>query len=169
MTFLKILLGVLAALAAAAALWWLAMYRPAKLLEAQQADAAVARANLQQEREAMFGADALSSEVQWRETGLGYHILSEGTGPKPGVGTRVRMNYLGRLREGTIFDQSKQPVDFAVGQMVPGMNAAVMMLGAGGKGVFFIPPTLGYGRRAVGPIPANAGLIFEIELVAVNP
>ncbi len=167
---MKRVLSILVLVAVAGgAIWWLAVKRPADLAAAAQREQEANEAALNTQREAMFGAEALAADVQWRPTGLGFRIENEGEGPKPTVGTRVRMNYRGRLRDGTVFDQSKEPVVFAVGQMVPGMNAAAMMLGAGGKGTFFIPPALGYGRRAAGPIPANSGLIFEVEVLALNP
>lgn len=166
---IRVITGVLLVLVALGALWWLAMYRPARILAAQQADEAAALAQVQTKREAMFGQEALAPEVQWRETGFGYRIIEEGTGRKPGIGTTVRVNYVGRLKDGTVFDRSETPVDFQVGHLIPGMNAGLQLLGAGGKAIFYIPPQLGYGGRAAGPIPANSGLIFEVELLAVNP
>lgn len=149
--------------------WWVAVKRPAERRAERAAAQAAVEAEVNAAREAMFGAEALQAEVQWRETGLGYRILNEGTGSKPFPGARVRMNYVGRLKDGTVFDQSREPVEFRVGGMIPGMSAAAQMLGTGGRGVFFIPPKLGYGGQQVAGIPPNSGLIFEIEMVAVNP
>lgn len=160
---------VLLAAALAGAGWWFLIERPARLAEERRAAVAAVEAKARAEREAMFGPEALAEDVQWRESGLGYRILAEGSGPKPFPGARVRMGYVGRLRDGTIFDRSKEPVEFRIGGMIPGMSAAAQMLGAGGRGVFFIPPKLGYGGQRVAGIPPNSGLIFEIELVAVNP
>lgn len=151
------------------AIWWLAVKRPAAIAAARAADEAAAQAALNAQREAMFGPEATAADVQWRESGLGYRILNEGTGSKPFPGARVRMNYVGRLKDGTIFDRSKEPVEFRIGGMIPGMSAAAQMLGTGGRGVFFIPPKLGYGGQQVAGIPPHSGLIFEIEMVAVNP
>ena len=149
--------------------WWVAVKRPADLRAEREAAEAALAAELNGAREAMFGKEVVESDVQWRETGLGYRILNEGTGAKPFPGARVRMQYLGRLKDGTVFDQSKEPVEFRIGGMIPGMSAAAQMLGTGGKGVFYIPPKLGYGGQRVAGIPPNSGLIFEIEMVAVNP
>ncbi|HVS53059.1 MAG TPA: FKBP-type peptidyl-prolyl cis-trans isomerase [Opitutaceae bacterium] len=120
-------------------------------------------------REAMFGAEALDPAVQWRASGLGYRILVPGDGAAPSVGARVRMNYVGRLKDGTVFDRSKQPVEMALSGMLAGMSTGLQLLHAGGKAVLFVPPELGYGTHQVAGIPPNSGLIFEVELVAVNP
>jgi FKBP-type peptidyl-prolyl cis-trans isomerase FkpA len=165
----RIVASVLLVFVAVAALWWLAMYRPARIMAAVHADEAAALAAQRAQREAMFGSEALNEEIQWRDTGLGFHIHHEGTGRKPAIGTPVMVNYVGRLRDGTVFDQSKQPVRFVVGQLIPGMNAGLQLLGDGGKATLYIPPRLGYGSRAAGPIPANSGLIFDVEVVTVNP
>lgn len=155
--------------AASAAIWWLAVKRPAEILAARQADEAAAAAVVQAQREAMFGPESLHPDVAWRQTGLGYRIIEEGRDPKPYPGARVSLNYVGRMKDGTVFDRSKGPTEFRIGGMIPGMSAGAQMLGARGRGVFFIPPQLGYGGRQVAGIPPSSGLIFEIEMVAVNP
>ena len=149
--------------------WWAIIKRPADQRAQAAARQAAADAAISAQREALFGPEALAANVQWRETGLGYLLLDEGTGSKPFPGARIRINYVGRLKDGTIFDRSKEPVEFRIGGMIPGMSAAAQMLGNGGRGVFFIPPKLGYGGQKVAGIPPNSGLIFEIEMVAVNP
>jgi FKBP-type peptidyl-prolyl cis-trans isomerase len=166
---MRTLIIVVLLAAIAGAVWWLGFKRPAEVRAEQQAQAEAEHSALTAKREAMFGAEALGAEVQWKESGLGYRILHEGSGAKPPLGATVRINYVGRLADGTVFDRSPQPRDFRIGTMIPGMNAAAQMLSPGGKGVFFVPPRLGYGGQKVGPIPPNSGLIFEMELVAVNP
>ena len=161
--------GILVLIISLAAGWWLVVKRPAELRQRAAAEAAEAASALQAQREAMYGAEANAPDVQWRETGLGYRIIEEGSGPKPFPGSRIRINYIGRLKDGIVFDRSKEPTEFRIGGMIPGMSAAAQMLGNGGKGVFFIPPKLGYGGQKIATIPPNSGLIFEIEMVAVNP
>ncbi len=121
------------------------------------------------EREQLFGAEALGPDVRWRENGFGYRIIQEGTPPKPGVGTPVRILYTGRLKDGTVFDRAEKPRDFQIGGTISGLSSGLQLLGTGGKAVFYIPPALGYGSRKVMGIPPNSGLIFEVEVVAVNP
>lgn len=88
-------------------------------------------------------------------------------------GDTVAIHYTGKLTDGTKFDSSldrNQPLEFTLGkhQVVPGFEQGVTGMHIGGKRIVQIPPQLGYGSRAVGPIPANSTLIFEIELVEVK-
>jgi FKBP-type peptidyl-prolyl cis-trans isomerase FklB len=153
--------GIVVALVA-----WSACSKPAK----ESLDASAASLDpLRAEREALFGAEALTSDVTWRDSGLGYRILTQGDGAKPGIGGRVRINYVGRLKDGTVFDRTKEPIEMRIGGMVPGLSAGLQLLNAGGKAVFFIPPKLGYEGRQVMGISPNSGLIFDVELAAVLP
>jgi FKBP-type peptidyl-prolyl cis-trans isomerase FklB len=165
----NVVLGVITLAVVGVGVWWIGVKHPADQRAAEEAEQAASAAVVREQREAMFGPEAIAPEVQWRETGLGYRILTEGSGAKPTMGAKVRLTYVGRLKDGTVFDRAEKPVEFRVGQLVPGMNAALQMLGDGGKGVFFIPPALGYGNRPFGPIPAKAGLIFDVEVLKVNP
>lgn len=137
--------------------------RPADVPAAAQPDPAIA------ERQALFGADALARDIQWRDNGLGVHVIAAGTPPQPGIGDPVKLTYVGRLKDGTVFDRSDKPVEFRIGGTIPGLSAGLQLLGTGGKAVFFIPPSLGYGPRKVAGIPPHSGLIFEVTVVAVNP
>ena len=119
-----------------------------------------------------FGEAARAPEINWRTSGLGIRILAPGAGIAPGPTDTVRVHYVGRLKDGKVFDDSHrrgQPSDFKVNQLIPGWAAAMPMLKPGGRAQFFIPPVLGYGPRQSGDIPPNSGLIFEVELIAVNP
>jgi FKBP-type peptidyl-prolyl cis-trans isomerase len=119
------------------------------------------------ERETLFGAAALAPEIEWRSNGLGIHIVNAGAGAKPGIGAQVRLIYTGRLKDGTVFDQSDKPSAFLIGATIPGLSVGLQTLGTGGKAVFFIPPSLGYGHRKVLGIPADSGLIFDVQVVDV--
>lgn len=119
------------------------------------------------ERVGDFGADALKAGVEWRDSGLGYLIVNEGTPPKPGIGARVKMTYVGRLKDGTVFDRSDKPSEFLIGATIPGLSVGLQMLGQGGKATFFIPPSLGYGHRQVLGIPADSGLIFDVQIAEI--
>lgn len=121
------------------------------------------------ERESMFGEEARQADVQWQENGLGYRIASPGTPPKPGIGDVVRITYTGRLRDGTVFDRTEKPAEFQIGRTIPGLSTGLQMMGNGGRATFFIPPQQGYGARKVMGIPPNSALIFDVEVLAVNP
>jgi len=99
-------------------------------------------------------------------------VPSVGEGAAPAMTDRVRVHYTGRLKDGTVFDDSHKngkPSDFVVNRLITGWSAAMSSLKPGGKGVFYIPSHLGYGGLRAGNIPPFSGLIFEVELIAVNP
>lgn len=121
------------------------------------------------ERRSLFGEEALAADVQWRTSGLGYKILKEGTAPKPTLGSHAELLYVGRLKDGTVFDQAETPRKVFIGTLIPGFSTGVQMLGTGGKAVLYVPPSLAYGGRKVMGIPPYSGLIFQVEVVSVTP
>ncbi len=100
-------------------------------------------------------------------SGLHYIITVPGTGGHPNSSSTVTVNYLGKLlKNEKVFDQTNgTPVSFALQNLIEGWKEGIPLLQKGGKGTFFIPSALGYGPYGSGGIPANAPLIFEIELV----
>lgn len=97
-----------------------------------------------------------------------------GDGASPQKGQRVTVNYTGWLTNGTKFDSSldrNQPFQFVLGgQVIPGWNQGVATMKVGGKRRLIIPASLGYGARGAPPrIPANATLIFDVELLSIQP
>ena len=95
---------------------------------------------------------------------LGYEVITEGQGVSPTVSDVVLVSYVGKLKDGTVFDQNPQaalPVD----GLVPGFTQALLKMKKGGKYHISIPPQLGYGAEAKGPIPANSTLEFDVELL----
>ncbi len=107
------------------------------------------------------------------ESGLRYLVEREGSGGRPRQGSTVVVHYTGRLLDGTVFDSSVQrgqPATFTVGQLIPGWNEALLDMKEGEKRLLIIPPELAYGERGYpGVIPPNAFLVFEVELLKVNP
>lgn len=124
-------------------------------------------------REEYFGpAVAADQDIKWRPSGLGIKVVTPGEGPAPQLSDRVRVHYTGRLKDGTVFDDSHprgKPSDFVVNRLITGWSASMLTLRPGGRGVFYIPPHLGYGGMRAGNIPPHSGLVFEVELIAVNP
>ncbi len=95
---------------------------------------------------------------------LGFVVQAEGQGASPTVSDVVLISYVGKLKDGTVFDQNPQaalPVD----GLVPGFTQALLKMKKGGKYHISIPPQLGYGAEAKGPIPANSTLEFDVELL----
>ncbi len=105
------------------------------------------------------------------ESGLKYYDLEDGTGETPQDGQSVSVHYTGWLEDGTMFDSSLsrgQPFSFSVGvgQVIPGWDEGVASMKEGGRRQLVIPADLAYGEAgAGGVIPANATLIFEVELL----
>ncbi len=124
-------------------------------------------------REQYFGPEiAADKAIVWRTSNLGIKLLSPGEGPLVQLQDRVRVHYTGRLKDGTVFDSSLtrgKPSDFAVDRLITGWSAAMLTLKPGGKAVIYIPPHLGYGGLRSGNIPPFSGLVFEVEVIAVNP
>lgn len=90
--------------------------------------------------------------------------LTAGSGDSPTMDDVVLINYKGTLPDGKVFDQANQ-VPMALGEVVPGFSKALVKMQRGGKYKVEIPSSLAYGDKAVGDIPANTDLTFEIELL----
>jgi peptidylprolyl isomerase len=103
-------------------------------------------------------------------SGLKYVVVEEGEGESPKKGAVVTVHYTGKLLNGKKFDSSydrKQPIDFPVGagQVIKGWDEALLGMKKGEKRILIIPPNLGYGPSGRGPIPPNATMVFDVELV----
>ena len=111
--------------------------------------------------------------VKTTASGLQFEVLAQGTGPMPAATDMVTVHYEGKLLDGTVFDSSYQrgqPASFGLNQVIPGWTEGVQLMHTGSKYRFTIPPALGYGEQgAGGAIPPNAVLIFDIELLGVQP
>ncbi|MFV0438314.1 MAG: peptidylprolyl isomerase [Desulfopila sp.] len=103
-------------------------------------------------------------------SGLKYVVVAEGEGDTPAPGAMVKAHYTGKLLDGTKFDSSydrNTPIEFPVGQgqVIKGWDEAFLGMKKGEKRILIIPPQLGYGPAGRGPIPGNAYMIFDVELV----
>ena len=102
-------------------------------------------------------------------SGLQYKVEKEGTGAQPKPTDMVTVNYRGTLIDGTEFDSSYkrgQPATFPVNGVIKGWTEALQLMKQGAKYQLFIPSSLAYGERAMGPdIGPNSTLIFDVELV----
>lgn len=98
-----------------------------------------------------------------------------GAGPAAQAGDRVSVHYVGTLADGREFDSSRrrgQPFGFALGkgQVIRGWDIGVAGMQVGGRRKLTIPPSEGYGSRGTpgGPIPPNATLVFDVELLGIG-
>lgn len=106
-------------------------------------------------------------------TELKMEDLNVGDGAEAETGKMVSVHYTGTFLDGKKFDSSLdrgQPFQFKLGagRVIKGWDQGVKGMKVGGKRKLTIPPDLGYGSRANGPIPANSTLLFEVELLGVN-
>jgi FKBP-type peptidyl-prolyl cis-trans isomerase FkpA len=104
------------------------------------------------------------------KSGAIYLELKPGEGTSPTATDKVRVNYRGTLVNGTEFDSSYQrgkPVEFALNAVIPCWTEGVQMMKPGGKARLVCPADTAYGSKGSGPVPPNATLVFEVELVDI--
>lgn len=105
------------------------------------------------------------------ESGLIYVEKTAGTGATPKATDRVKVNYHGTLRDGTVFDSTKerkQPASFRLDRVIKCWNEGVQKMKVGGKSELYCPPDIAYGDRGAPPkIPPGAALKFEVELLEI--
>ncbi|NGP88009.1 FKBP-type peptidyl-prolyl cis-trans isomerase [Aliifodinibius halophilus] len=112
--------------------------------------------------------------VKVTDSGLQYKVLKEGSGPSPDSTDKVKVHYEGTLLDGEVFDSSYErdnPATFPLNKVIAGWTEGVQLMKEGAKYKFFVPGELAYGNQPPqgGPIGANETLIFEVELLEVNP
>ena len=103
--------------------------------------------------------------------GLGLEVLEPGTGPMPSVTDTVRVHYHGTFPDGRVFDSSVdrgQPATFPLNRVIPCWTLGLQQVRVGSKVQLICPPELAYGASGAGPIPPNATLHFEVELIAIK-
>ena len=109
------------------------------------------------------------AELTTTESGLQYYDFEEGTGASPEATSTVRVDYVGYLEDGTIFD-SNENITFNLSRVVAGFGEGISGMKVGGRRRLYIPPDLGYGENG----NPNAGIggedtiIFDITLIAIE-
>ena len=121
-----------------------------------------------------------NKSVYTTESGLQYRRIREGNGKRPSMHTgesgmkpdKVKVHYTGKLIDGKVFDSSVergQPIVFALDRVIPGWTEGIQLMDEGSKYMLYIPYNLAYGERPAGDIPGGSTLIFEVELLEINP
>ncbi len=111
--------------------------------------------------------------VRTTASGLQYQVLQPGTGTvHPKASDQVNVHYHGTLLDGTVFDSSverNEPITFGLNQVISGWTEGLQLMVEGEKTRLFIPANLAYGNRAAGKIKPGSTLIFDVELLGINP
>ncbi len=112
--------------------------------------------------------------VQTTASGLQYEVLQNGTGAKPTMADRVTVNYKGTLIDGSEFDSSYRygrPATFGLDQVMQGWQEGLQLMATGSRWKLYVPAGLAYGptRGPGGELPPNSVLVFEVELLDVQP
>lgn len=134
----------------------------------------------QAQREKLPPRDLIQVEQRWPQaertsTGLWTELIRAGDGPKPEHGDTVAVLYKGYLLDGTLFDAAEDPAQpftfqLARGKVIDGWEYGLLMMKEGEKRRLIVPFELGYGTRGRAPdIPRMATLIFEVELLKIEP
>lgn len=140
-----------------------------QLMAAQEAKTAI----FKEESNRFFAENQKKEGVVADSSGIQYMVLQPGTGERPTKEDEVTVHYIGKLLDGTTFDNSYdrgEPITFNLDGVIPGWQIALPMMQKGSKYRFFIPYNLAYGERGSGAtIPPFSTLIFDIELLGITP
>lgn len=129
----------------------------------------VAGENSETQLSAVSGSAALITT----SSGLQYEEIQVGTGETAEAGMVVSAHYTGTFPDGNVFDSSVprgEPFEFTLGtgQVIKGWDEGIQGMKVGGKRKLVVPPELGYGQSGIGPIPPNATLHFDVELIGIR-
>ena len=123
-----------------------------------------------QEESLFLAENAKKPGINITSSGLQYEVIQEGTGPKPDATNIVRVNYEGKLTDGTVFDSSYDrgtALEFHLSQVITGWTEGLQLMSVGSEYILYIPSELGYGSNGAGSIPPFATLIFKVELLDI--
>lgn len=144
-----------------------------KQMEAQKKKMEELSANNLEKGKKYLAENGKKSGVKTTESGLQYEELQAGKGKSPTAEDTVKVHYRGTLIDGTEFDSSyarNEPVSFPLNGVIPGWTEGLQMIKEGGKARLVIPSDLAYGPGGMGnAIGPNETLVFEVELLEVNP
>ena len=121
---------------------------------------------------AFSNVSTAAGKPETTSSGLIYESLKDGSGAQPTADASVQVHYRGTLMDGKEFDSSYkrgQPATFPLNRVIPCWTEGVQKMKVGGKAALVCPATIAYGERGTpgGPIPPNATLHFEVELLGI--
>lgn len=105
------------------------------------------------------------------ESGLVYTETKAGSGPNPGPTDKIKVHYHGTLRDGTVFDSSRdrgEPATFSISGVISCWTEALQMMKVGGQAAITCPADIAYGDRGTGGIKPGAALRFDVELISIE-
>lgn len=122
-------------------------------------------------QQGFIAEQAAQPNAETTPSGLVFIVIQEGEGKMPVDSDVVSVNYVGRLSDGTIFDQTNgTPVEFNVNRLIPGFTEALKMMRPGGTYRAVIPYNLAYGEKGIpGVIPGYSALDFTVTLEGITP
>ena len=126
---------------------------------------------LKKKGEEWMAANAKKPGVKTLPSGVQYKVIKEGAGQMPKDTSVVKVNYEGRLIDGTVFDSSYkngQPVTLRANQVIKGWTEALVHMPVGSVWEVYIPQELAYGDREQGQIKPYSPLVFKIKLISVG-
>ncbi len=142
-----------------------------EMQQKQQAESAKQALINKEKGKAFMDENKKKEGVMQTASGLQYKILRDATGPKPTAANTVKVNYEGKLIDGTIFDSSYergQPAEFGLGQVIKGWTEGLQLMSVGSMFEFVIPSDLAYGDRGMQTIQGGSTLIFKVELLEIK-
>lgn len=149
-------------------------YQQRRETEMQQKMQEMMKVNLEK-GQAFLAENGKKAGVKTTASGLQYEIIKEGTGAKPKASDVVSVTYEGKLINGEVFDSTEkhggEPAVFPLNGVIAGWTEGLQLMQEGSKYRFYIPSNLAYGEMGEprGGIEPNSVLIFDVELLKVNP
>jgi FKBP-type peptidyl-prolyl cis-trans isomerase FkpA len=116
-----------------------------------------------------FAADSMF-KVTRDSSGLYYQIIDSGSSHKPTYSSMIEVSYVGRLMSGYSFDSADSTTleGHPISELILGWRVAMPKIGEGGHIKMLIPSALAWGCTGYGPVPANAPVYFDVQLIKVN-
>ncbi|MDR0644058.1 MAG: FKBP-type peptidyl-prolyl cis-trans isomerase [Treponema sp.] len=128
--------------------------------------------NLKKKEAEFLERNGKKAEVATTPSGLQYEVVKEGDGAKPFANSTVKVNYEGKLMDGTVFDSSYErgePIEFPLNGVIKGWTEGLQLMSIGSTYIFYIPSNLAYGENGSGrAIPPYSPLTFKVELLEIK-